>query len=120
MPEGPFSQIRAHLLLFGAAYNNFFLTLIPPIFYCPENVICLLCLVHIFRCTLETVADPEPLMLGVLDRWTPSQYNTDTNSANQFTYRTMSHRSKRLNLANTAPLSCWPFGFREGFSFYFV
>ena len=46
-------------------------------------------------CDVAPVADPGPLMLGVLD--TDSQRLTDTNSTNQFPYRTVSHRSKRLN-----------------------
>ena len=38
------------------------------------------------ECT--SVADPGPLMLGVLDRWTRTvKYITDTNGANQFPYR---------------------------------
>ena len=27
------------------------LILIPPLFYCPENVVCFLCLLYIFKCT---------------------------------------------------------------------
>ena len=63
-----------------------------------------------------SVADPGRLMLGVLD--TDSQCITDTNSTNQFPYRTVSHRSKRLNKSiYTTPLSIWPSGFRD---FFFI
>ena len=41
----------------------------------------------------NSVADPGPLMLGVLD----SHCIADTYSTNQFPYRIVSHRSKRLN-----------------------
>ena len=47
---------------------------------------------------------------------TDSQYIIDTNSANQFPYRTVSHRSKILAISlYTTPLSIWLSGFRDFF-----
>ena len=53
-------------------------------------------------------------MLGVLDRWTRTvKYITDTNSANQFPYRAVSHRSKILYKPIYHSPSIWPSGLRD-------
>ena len=59
---------------------------------------------------VATVADLGPLVLGVLDRWTPVV--TILTHTLLVQIRTVPHRSKRLN-EHMAHLSSWPNGFRE-------
>ena len=55
---------------------------------------------------IETVADPGPLTLGVLDRWTPT-VNILKTLIVQISLHTY---MQEIKLAYTAPLSSWSYG----------
>ena len=65
-----------------------------------------------------SVADPGPLMLGVLDRWTPTVNVLQTLIA-QISFHTEQCPIEARNPISlyTTPLSIWPSGFRDFFHF---
>ena len=67
------------------------------------------------------MADPGPLMLGVLDRWTPTVNVLQTLIAQISFYIELCPIQARDSISlYTTPLSIWPSGFRDFPSFYFV
>ena len=67
------------------------------------------------------MADPGPLMLGVLDRWTPTVNVLQTLIAQISFHIELCPIEARDSISlYTTPLSIWPSGFRDIFSFYFV
>ena len=67
------------------------------------------------------VADPGPLMLGVLDRWTPTANVLQTQiPQNSFHIELCPLEAKDSISLYTTPLSIWPSGFRVVFFFIFV
>ena len=68
-----------------------------------------------------TVADPGPLMLGALDRWTPTVNVLQTLIAQvSFHIELCSIEARDSISLYTTPLSIWLSGFRDFFSFYCV
>ena len=68
-----------------------------------------------------TVADPGPLMLGVLDRWTPTVNILLTLIAQISFHIELSPIEARYSISlYTTPLSILLSGFRDFFSIYFV
>ena len=68
----------------------------------------------------ESVADPGPPLLGVLDRWTPTVNVLQTRIA-QISYHIelCPVKAKDSISLYTTPLSIWPSGFRD-FFFHFI
>ena len=65
-----------------------------------------------------TVADPGPLMLGVLDRWTPTVNVLQTLIAQiRFHIELCPIEARDSINLYTTPLSIWPSGFRDFFHF---
>ena len=62
---------------------------------------------------MNAVADPGPLTLGVLDRWTPT-VNILQKLIAQISLNTYMQETK---LAYTAPQSSWSYGLRKDLSF---
>ena len=68
-----------------------------------------------------TVADPGPLMLGVLDRWTPTVNKLQTQIAQISFHIELCPIEARYSISlYTTPLSIWLSGFGDFFSIYFV
>ena len=65
------------------------------------------------------MADPGPLMLGVLDRWTPTVNVLQTLIAQISLHIELCPIETRGSISlYITPLSIWPSGFRDFFSFY--
>ena len=69
---------------------------------------------------MTSVADPGPLMLGVLDRWTPTANVLQTQIPQiSFHIELCPLEAKDSISLYTTPLSIWPSGFRVFFFFHF-
>ena len=80
---------------------------------CPASIV--------YPKNIWTVADPGPLMLGVLDRWTPTVNILLTLIAQISFHIELSPIEARYSISlYTTPLSIWFSGFRDCFSIYFV
>ena len=70
-----------------------------------------------------TVADPGPLMLGVLDRWTPTVNVLQTLIAQISYHIELCPVEAKVSISLytfTTPLSIWPSGFKGFFSHFIL